>query len=219
MNLADIKTHLAALPRTKFGIAVPPLRKLAVKIAREDYRELLEHNDFSSFELKLLHAFVIGYLKTELATSLRYFKEFIPRVDDWAVNDSLCQNFRAARSHQAEVWNFLMGYKNSTQEFESRVVSVTLLSHYLNDEYLERVIEVLDRLNTERYYAQMGVAWALATVVGKYPGRGLEYLKSSNCHLDEPTYRRTLQKIRESYRVDDKLKAEIRLLKERGAPN
>ncbi|MBQ9273465.1 MAG: DNA alkylation repair protein [Succinivibrio sp.] len=219
MNLADIKTHLAALPRTKFGIAIPQLRKLAVKIAREDYQELLERNDFSSFELKLLHAFVIGYLKTELATSLRYFKEFIPRVDDWAVNDSLCQNFRAARRHQAEVWDFLMGYKNSTQEFESRVVSVTLLSHYLNDEYLERVIEVLDRLNTERYYAQMGVAWTLATVVGKYPERGLEYLKSPGCHLDEQTYRRTLQKIRESYRVDDKLKAEIRLLKERGAPN
>ena len=41
-----------------------------------------------------------------------YFKDFIPQVDDWCVNDSLCQNFRIARKYQKQVWEFLEGYKN-----------------------------------------------------------------------------------------------------------
>ena len=206
MNLEDIKKGLTKIKRTTFGISIPELRKFAKKIANENYKYFLENDDFSSFELKLLHAFVIGYVKDDIKTILKYFKAFIPQVDDWAVNDSLCQNFRIARKYPELVWNFLMKYKNSKKEFESRIVATVLLSHYLNDSYINKVIEVLDSLNTDKYYAQMGVAWAIATVMGKYPEKCLEYLKSKNCHLDEITLKRTKQKIRESYRVSNEIK-------------
>mgnify|MGYP002623080896 CR=1 FL=1 len=137
---------------------------------------------------------------------LKYFKAFIPYVDDWGINDSLCQNFKIARKYLDIVWDFLMQYKNSTHEFESRIVSVTLLSHYLNDKYIDRVIEVLNSLNTNDYYSQMGVAWAFATIMGKYPEKCLDYLNSKDCKLDKTTYNKTLQKIRESHRVSDEIK-------------
>ena len=206
MNLTEIKKELTNIKRTTFGISIPELRKFAKKIAKEDYKYFLENDDFSSFELKLLHAFVIGYVKDDIKTILKYFKAFIPQVDDWAVNDSLCQNFRISRKYPDIVWDFLMKYKNSKKEFESRILATVLLSHYLNDKYIDKVIEVLDSLNTDKYYAQMGVAWAIATVMGKYPEKCLAYLKSNNCHLDEITLKRTKQKIRESYRVSDEIK-------------
>ena len=134
----------------------------------------------------------------------------IPYVDSWGVCDSLCQNFKIARKYPDVVWDFLMSYKNSQKEFESRVISVMLLSHYLNDSYIDKVITVLDRLNTDDYYSQMGVAWAVATVMGKYPEKCLNYLKSENCHLDKITYKMTIQKIKESFRVADEIKNEIR---------
>ena len=81
-----------------------------------------------------------------------------------------------------------------------------MLSHYLNDEYIDRVIDTLNKLNTDDYYSQMGVAWAFATVMGKYPEKCMKYLKSENCRLDKTTYNKTLQKIRESFRVSDKIK-------------
>lgn len=206
MHLAEIKEDINNIKRTKFGISIPDLRNYACYIARNYYKEFLEQNDYSSFELKLLHAFVIGYIKDDIKVLLKYFEDFIPQVDDWAVNDSLCQNFKAARKFQTEVWEFLIKYKNSKKEFESRIVSVALLSHYLNDEYIDRVIEVLDSLNTDDYYSQMGVAWAVATVMGKYPQKCLNYLKSENCNLDKITYNKALQKIRESYRVSGEIK-------------
>lgn len=209
MKLSEVKKELNKIKRTKFGISVPELRKFAKKIAKDNYREFIESDDYSTFELKLLHAFLIGYIKDDINVLLKYFEDFMPYVDDWAVNDSLCQNFRIARKYPDIVWNFLMKYKNSTREFESRIVSVVLLSHYLNDEYIDRVIGVLNTLNTDDYYSQMGVAWAVATVMGKYSEKCMEYLKSKDCKLDKITYNKSLQKIRESYRVADNIKAII----------
>ena len=102
----------------------------------------------------------------------------MPNVDNWAISDSLCQSFKIARKCPDVVWNFIMQYVHTKREFESRIVSVTLLSHYLNDEYIDKVISVLNSLNTDNYYSQMGVAWAIATIMGKYPEKCLEYLKS-----------------------------------------
>jgi len=206
MKLSEVKKELDGIKRTKFGISVPELRKLAKKIAKDNYKEFVENDDYSSFELKLLHAFVIGYIKDDINSLLKYFEKFMPHVDDWAVNDSLCQNFRIARKYPETVWDFLMKYKDTKKEFESRIVSVVLLSHYLNDEYIDRVIEVLNYLNTDDYYAQMGVAWAIATIMGKYSEKCLVYLKSKNCKLDKITYNKSLQKIRESFRVSDEIK-------------
>ena len=206
MDFAQIKKEIKNIKTTTFGISIPELRKFAKKIAKEDYKEFLDKNSFETFELKLLHAFVIGYAKDNIKTLLNYFDKFVPYVDDWATNDSLCQSFKIARKYPEIVWNYLMQYKNSKQEFESRIVSVMLLSHYLNDEYIDEVFEVLDNLNTDDYYSQMGVAWAIATIMGKYPQKCLAYLESKNCHLDKITYKKSLQKIQESFRVPKEIK-------------
>lgn len=207
MHIEYIKKKLDKIKRTTFGISVPELRKFAKQIAKSDYITFVENNDFSSYELKLLHAFVLGYIKSDIQTLLQYFKDFIPQVDDWAVNDSLCQNFKIARKYPDEVWKFLMRYKKSKKEFESRIVSVMLLSHYLNDKYIDKVISILDKLNTDDYYSQMGVAWAFATIMSKYPNKCIEYLKSDNCNLNKTTYNKSLQKIRESFRISDNIKS------------
>ncbi len=212
MNILEIKDKLKTIKRTKFGISIPELRKFARKIAKDDYKTFLKEDDFSSYELKLLHAFVIGYIKSDIKALLKYFEDFIPYVDDWAVNDSLCQNFKISRKYPEEVWGFLMKYKNTKKEFESRIIAVVLLSHYLNDEYIDKVIAILDSLNTEDYYSQMGVAWAIATIMGKYPEKCLNYLKSEQCNLDKITYNKSLQKIRESFRVSAEIKQMTKLM-------
>lgn len=212
MKIAEIKRAIKQLPQTAFGISVPQLRKLARRVAKEDYKGFVQNNPNNTFELQLLHAFVIGYAKDDIDTLLRYFKAFVPQADSWGLTDSLCQNFKIARKYPQQVWDFTMRYKKSRKEFESRIVSVMLLSHFLTDEYIDRVIEVLNGLNTDDYYSQMGVAWALATVIAKYPQKGLDYLGSSQCSLDSETYRKTLQKIRESFRVPAEIKEQAALI-------
>ena len=213
MYIDEIKQELNKIKRTKFGISIPELRKFAKKIAKDNYKKFLDNNDFSSFELKLLHTFVLGYANDDINILISYFKDFIPYVNDWAVNDSFCQSFKVARKYPDLFWNFLMQYKDSKKEFESRIVSVCLLSHYLDDKYIDDVIKILDELNTDDYYSQMGVAWAIATIMGKYPNKCLQYLTSEKCHLDKKTYSKSLQKIRESFRVSNEMKKLIKDIK------
>lgn len=209
LSLVQIKRALTHLPRTSFGVSVPELRKLARQIARTDYPSFIEQNPNNTFELRLLHAFVLGYAKDDLHTLLRYFQAFVPLANRWELTDSLCQNFTIARKYPQEVWDFILRYKKSKKEFESRIVAVMLLSHYLIDAYIDRVLAVLNQLNTDDYYSQMGVAWALATVVGKYPQKGLAFLRSRACSLDTPTRQKTIRKIRESFRVAQEIKEQL----------
>ena len=173
----------------------------------------MDNNDFETYELRLLHAFVLGYAKDDIDVLIKYFDDFVVYVEDWAVNDSLCQSFKIARKNQDRVWNYLMKYQNTTKEFESRIVSVMLLSHYLNDEYIERVFKVLNQLNADDYYSQMGIAWAVATIMGKYPDMCLEYLSSEECHLNVSTYNKSIQKIRESLKVSIEIKEIVKKMK------
>lgn len=210
MNTDEVKAKISKLKRTSLGVSVPEMRKLAQKIAKGNYREFLDSDTFETFELRMVHAFVLGYAKDDINILLKYFRAFMPYVNDWAINDALCQNFKQAKIYPDIVWHFLEQYKHTTNEFESRIISVMLLSHYLTDKYIDRVIKVLDKLNTERYYAQMGVAWAIATIMGKYPEKCMNYLQSATCHLDKTTYNKSLQKIRESFRVGKELKQKVK---------
>ena len=206
MSLEDIRKSIHAVKKTKFGYSIPEIRKLAKKGAKLNHIKFLDKIDNDDFWIKIYFAYLIGYIDDDIDVLLKYFEKFMPYVDDWAVNDALCQNFRQARIHQREVLAMLMKYKNSKKEFEVRVVAAVILSHFLNDEYIDKAINILDKLYTDSYYSRMGVAWAVATIVGKYPEKGLAYLKSEDCHLDEWTYNKALQKIRESFRVSENIK-------------
>ena len=106
MQINEIKSEILHLKRTAFGVSVPELRKLAQKIAKENYQEFVEKNKNDSFELRMVHAFVLGYAKEDINVLLNDFAAFMPYVNDWAINDALCQNFKLTRKYPEIVWKF-----------------------------------------------------------------------------------------------------------------
>ena len=201
-NNAELYNKLNPTAKPALGVRIPKLRELAKRIAKEDYKWFLENNPLDTFELESLQAFVIGYAKDDIHVILNYMREFIPTIHDWSVNDSLCQTFKIARKYPKETFDLLMEFKDSKKEFEVRVVAIMLMSQFLNDEYIDKVIDVLDSLYTDSYYSRMGVAWAVATIMAKYPEKCIAYMNSSNNHLDDWTYNKAIQKMKESFRVD-----------------
>ncbi len=184
------------------GVRIPMMRILAKKIAKDNYREFLDTNPMDTFEMELLQVLVIGYAKDNIKVLLDYLRRIIPTIHDWSVSDSLCQTFKIARKYHKETFDLLMEFKDSKKEFEVRVVAIMLMSQFLNDEYVDKVIEVLDSLYTDSYYSRMGVAWAVATIMAKYPDKCIAYMNSSSNHLDDWTYNKAIQKMKESFRVD-----------------
>ena len=100
----------------------------------------------------------------------------------------------------------------SEKEFEVRFAVITMLDNYITDDYVDSVISEIDKNTNTQYYAEMGIAWTLAEIGVKYNDKAMRYLKGNN-HLDNFTFNKTLQKMRESYRVPKKIKEELKDMK------
>ena len=193
-----------------YGVRIPELRKVAKIIAKEKRYEFFNEKH-DSFEELTIHAFAIGYLKEDINICLKYVRDFIPYIDNWSVNDSLCQNMRFAKKYPKEVFCFLKSMIHSNNEWEIRVIAVTLLSHFLIDEYIDEVIAILDKLKRPTYMSKMGIAWAYATIMAKYPNKIYDYLGKSS--LDDWTYNKAISKMIESFRVTEDDKKKLKIMK------
>lgn len=195
------------------GVRLPHLRELAKEIAKGDWREYLTNPADEYFEEIMLQGLVIGYAKASPEEMLKYVEVFVPKIRNWSVCDSFCTGLKLAKKHPELVWNFIRPYLKSDKEFDIRFAVIMMLAHFIDDGYIDRVIASLDGIRHEGYYVRMGVAWAVSVCYVKYPEKTMAYLK--NCSLDDFTYNKSLQKILESYRVDQDAKAIVRSMKRR----
>lgn len=193
------------------GVRLPYLRELAKEIAREDWREYLNTAEDEYYEEIMLQGLVIGYAKTSPEETLQSTARFVPKITNWGVCDSFCTGLKLAKKHPQMVWDFIQPYLRSGKEFEIRFAVIMMLAHFISDPYIDQVISSLDKIHHEGYYVKMGVAWAISVCFVKYPEKTMSYLK--NCSMDDFTYNKSLQKIVESYRVDQESKEIIRSMK------
>lgn len=194
------------------GIRIPKLRNLAKKLAEEDYKYYLNSIENKYFEEILLEGFIIGYCKVDIYKKLELIKEFVPKIDSWSITDTFCPTLKIKEKDLEKVWDFIMPYLKSNKEFEVRFAIIMMLDYYITDQYVDEVIECLDKVDNEGYYAKMAVAWTLAEIGIKYYDKLIKYLKGNN-KLDTFTYNKTLQKLRESYRISSEQKEELKKMK------
>lgn len=208
---ADFSKSLTPGSAPMLGVKLPQLRKIAKRIAREDYKSFLEECPDDWFEYEILKAYVLGYAKDDIDVILSYADRFIPKIHDWAVNDTFCQNFTIAETDRDKSWRWIMGYVPVQREFTQRTAAVLLMCHFLVDEYIDSVLECMDKLRYDGYYTKMGVAWCIATAYVKYPDKTMSFLRSNK--LDNWTYNKAIQKMCESYRVSDEDKQILKKMK------
>ncbi|KQL18182.1 DNA alkylation repair protein [Cytobacillus solani] len=193
------------------GVRLPELRKLAKKIAKGDWRTYLATAEDKYFEEIMLQGMVIGYAKTDIEEILSYVASLVPKIDNWSVCDSFCTGLKFTKENKERVWTFLQPYLSSKKEYEIRFGVVMLLDFYIEIEYIDRVLILLNRAKHDGVYAKMAVAWAVSICYVKFPDTTMEYLRNNT--LDDFTYNKAIQKISESNRVDQETKTLIRSMK------
>lgn len=203
-------------PDTKkemLGIRVPVLRKLAQKTVKADnWIDFVKNKNTIYFEEVLLQGLIIAYSKLELKEKFEYIKLFVPRIDSWAINDTFVPTLKIKENDLEKYWNFIIPYVKSTKEFEIRFAVISMLDYFIIDEYVDKVIDILNNIKHNGYYVKMGVAWTLAEIGIKYNDKTMKFLVEEN-KLDKFTYNKTLQKMIESYRVEKAQKEILRKMK------
>ena len=193
------------------GVRVPELRKMAKRIATTNYTEFLENAKDEYYEELLLQGLVIGYAKISIHDTLKYLEKFVPKINSWAVCDTTCSNLKITQKHMKEMWQFLEQYINSQKEYEIRFALVMYLNYYLTEEYIDEILQKIDRIDSNDYYVQMAVAWLISFAYIKQKEKTEKYLYENN--LDKFTQNKAIQKICESFRVNIEDKEKLKKIK------
>ena len=193
------------------GVRIPQLRIMAKEIAKSDYKDFLENAQDEYYEELVLQGLVIGYAKISIEETFEYLKKFVPKINSWAVCDTTCSNLKITKKYMQEMWEFLEQYINSDKEYEIRFALVMYLNYYLTDEYIDEILQKIDKIENKEYYVQMAIAWVVSFAYIKQKEKTEIYLQKNN--LDKFTLNKSIQKICESYRVSDEDKQKLRKLK------
>lgn len=210
--------HSNLCPGTEniLGIRVPILRQYAKELYK-DYSvdELLENIDDEFYEEIMIKGMIIGFdKKAAWEENKKRIKDFVPKIDNWAICDTFCAGLKVAKKYKNEMWEFINLYIKSNNEFEIRFAIVMILDYYIEEEYLKQNFEKFDNINSEKYYVKMAVAWAISICLIKFYDDTVKYL-SANDKLDNWTYNKAIQKAIESYRITESQKAELRKMKKK----
>ena len=177
------------------------------------------------YEETIIWGYLINLEKCSLDERLAMLSRYVPVLDNWAVYDSYCAHAKwMVRADKVALWSFLERWFDSEHEFEVRFAVVVAMCYFLNEEWLNKVFERINRLDfgrikskyksikgkpevaqqgtvqgAEPYYVRMGVAWLLATALAKFPDQIRAFVRSSGLPAD--VIKLYIRKARESFRT------------------
>lgn len=195
------------------GVRIPLIKKLAKEYKYQDMSTYIISNDEIYFEEIMLKGLLIGYLKKDINEIFSLLENFIPKINNWAICDTTVANLKIINNNKEKTLKFIEKYLKSNNEFEVRFALIVLLDYFIEKEYLNYIFTSVEKIKLDKYYVKMAIAWLLSICYIKYKEETLTFLNNTN--LDKWTFNKTIQKIIESRRINDKEKEKLKKLKKK----
>lgn len=193
------------------GVRVPALRQYAKELYLNNELKNIEIGN-KYYEELVIQGMIIGFqTKEPIEKVTKQIKEFVPKINSWAVCDTFCAGLKITKKYPNEMYNLIKEYLKSEKEYELRFAIVMLLNYYIKDENIDKTLEILDNIESDKYYVKMANAWAISVCLIKYYDRTFEFLNTTK--IDNFTYNKAIQKAIESYRITDEQKNNLRKIK------
>ena len=191
------------------GIRVPELRKIAKRIegSWEAY-EFINKLPHTYYDENVLHGLLISGIK-DYAECIRETEKFLPYVDNWAVCDIMSP--KVFKKNKTALINKITKWSSSASVYECRFGIKMLMSHFLDESFKKKYLNIPAGVKSDEYYVKMMIAWFFATALAKQWKETIVYLECN--HLDKWVHNKTIQKACESYRITAAQKEYLRGLK------
>ncbi|MBR6824833.1 MAG: DNA alkylation repair protein [Firmicutes bacterium] len=201
-------------PLPLLGVRMPYLRRMAQRLAGE-WQDFALYPACATYEAAMLQLLVLGYAKAPLADTLPLLKAQLDTFCTWSLVDGFASTYKQLRKEPEQALAFIGECVADERVYVQRLGAVLLLEHFIKEEYIEEVFELLERINNPAYYTQMAKAWAVSIAYVKLPQQTLGYLQRTQ--MPDATFNKAIQKICESLAVSKEDKAAMRRLKRPGA--
>lgn len=192
------------------GIKMPILKKIALDIYKQNYKEFIKYNKHEYYEEIILHGLVLGKVK-DYDEAIIEFNKILPFINSWATCDTTVCNFKIISKNLDKTYPLVLSYLYDDSPWIRRVGVVILLNYYVCDKYIDDIIIDITKIKLDDYYVKMAVAWLIQVAYIKYPIKMIDFLRFDT--IDDWTHNKAIQKIRESLKVSPIEKEKLNLLK------
>lgn len=200
-----------------WGVRIPALRTEARALCKGDWRGFLEWDAVQNstvHELVMLAGIVTAAARCGNDERMQRTAVFIPRIDNWATNDTVCASYRILPDEQPSWREFLTPYLTCGEEFGERFALILLMDQFMDNANIDFVLNACTLARCPGYYTRMAVAWTLCTAFCRQRGKTLAFLQSdAGQSLDAWTFNKAIQKCRESRCVSAQDKALLQSMK------
>ena len=197
LKYLDFNKKIIFTNKKMIGIRVPVLRRIAREIKKTNFIDFLDFFDESSFEMVFLYGIILSYI-SDFEIFIKYFNIFLEMVDNWAVCDMCLTSIDIIKNNREEMLKYIKMYVKSEREFICRVGVILLLYYYLNDKYINEVIDIVSCINNNKYYVNMAIGWLLSETFISYK----KLIFNNLNRFDDEIINICVCKIRDSKRVD-----------------
>lgn len=212
----DIAKHLAVVNTKQKVIGVPMAvaRKVAKEILKGDYKKFLEeakqqNSKDEYYEETLIQGLVIAGIKDidEMIQNLEWWCE---KIDSWAHVDSVCSTMKSLKkcNNKDKYFDYFYEMCFSDKEFVARLGIITLMCNFLEEKYIDQILNMCEKVTNDAFYVQMGLAWLLSVSFVKFREKTFELIKRKV--LSKFVQNKTISKCHDSFRVTAEDKAELK---------
>ena len=196
------KFHSSLVLNSKYemiGIRVPIMRKIAKEIAKTNIEEFLKYAQNNYYEEIMIQGLVISHIKDEKIFN-KYFKEYINKIDNWALCDTFCSSIKIVEKHEDKYFREAVKMSLNKKEFISRIGLVM-------------IFDLLNEIESDKFYINMAEAWLLCEMYIKFPKETKTFIQKNN--LNKFTHNKAISKIHDSYRVSKEEKEYLNTLRKK----
>lgn len=156
----------------------------------------------------MLHSVLVSEIK-DFDDCISAIDAFLPYVDNWAVCDILSP--QVFKKNCARLITEIQRWASSSHVYTCRFGIEMLMTHFLDDNFDSKYLEISAQIHSDEYYVNMMIAWFFATALAKQWDSTLPYLETKK--LDTWVHNKTIQKACESYRITKEQKTYLKSLK------
>ncbi len=202
--------HKSILNTTReiYCVSMAELRKIAKQISKTDPHGYLKYVQNNSYEEVLIWGLVAVSLPTldDQIIELEKYKEV---ADSWALIDSVTSSMKLLKksNEKDKYFDYFINLCYSEKEFVSRLGIVTLMTNYLEDDYIDKIYKMCEEVKNEAYYVQMGMAWLISFGFIKFKDKTYKLLEKRT--LLKFTQNKAICKCRDSFQVSSEDKEKL----------
>ena len=204
-KFADFSKSLSNSDYISIGVKNPLLKQIVKDHIKDDELSPEEFELGKYLEVDYIYFGLSLKRLNKIEEQLDFLKKNIYKAKSWAITDTASTYLKKMSFEQ--YWDFFKATNDSKYTFTRRMAYILGLKVYREKE----ILKVLDYIKpNEEYMVMMAEAWLLATIAIHYPDEIFEYLSTK---ADSTLKRKTISKMCDSYRIDEKTKTKFKSLR------